>query len=161
MLRRGVTWRAKKTVLHLWASSYEMCDITHVDDECLCLDAGTNDELLEKLPRALDIMQGVLHSSFPGTQLGSHLKQNVCCTWLVAERSTRGEQLRDLLSNVQRQDLVLRNMCVARLVGSSATLCRVTNMSDHWSMVLVVWNVSYKRALLLQTECISRLPRKS
>ena len=57
--------------------------------------------------------------------------------------------------------LVLRNMCVARLVGSSATLCRVTNMSDLWSMVLVVWNVSYKRALLLQTECISRLPRNS
>ena len=40
--------------------------------------------------------------------------------------------------------------CVALLVGSSATLCRVTNTSDHWSMVLVVWNVSYKRALLLQ-----------
>ena len=73
----------------------------------------------------------------------------------------RGKQLKDLLSNVQRQDLVLQNMCVARLVGSSATLCRVTNTSDDWSMVLVVWNVSYKRALLLQTECTSRLPRNS
>ena len=28
-------------------SSYEMCDITYVDDECVCLDADSNDELLE------------------------------------------------------------------------------------------------------------------
>ena len=46
------------------ASSYEMCDITYVDDECLCLDAGTNDELLEKLPKDLDIMKGVFTSHF-------------------------------------------------------------------------------------------------
>ena len=28
-------------------SSCEMCDITYVDDECVCLDADSNDELLE------------------------------------------------------------------------------------------------------------------
>ena len=73
----------------------------------------------------------------------------------------RGRQLKDLLSNVRWQDPVLQNMCVARLVGSSATLCRATNTSDHWSTVLVVWNVSYKRASLLQTESTNRLPRNS
>ena len=45
-------------------SSYEMCDITYVDDECVCLDADSNDELLEKLPRTLDIMQKVFTSHF-------------------------------------------------------------------------------------------------
>ena len=37
----------KKDGTPLVASSYEMCDITNVDDERLCLDAGTNNELLE------------------------------------------------------------------------------------------------------------------
>ena len=54
----------KKDGTPLVASSYEMCDITNVDDECLCLDAGTNDELHEKLPKALDIMQGVFTRHF-------------------------------------------------------------------------------------------------
>ena len=54
----------KKDGNPLVASSYEMCDITYVDDECLCLDAGTNDEFLEKLPKALDIMQGVFTRHF-------------------------------------------------------------------------------------------------
>ena len=54
----------KKDGTPLVASSYEMCDITYVDDECLCLDAGSNDELLEKLPKALDIMQSVFTSHF-------------------------------------------------------------------------------------------------
>ena len=45
-------------------SSYEMCDITYVDDECVCLDADSNDELLEKLPKTLDIMQKVFTSHF-------------------------------------------------------------------------------------------------
>ena len=48
----------------LVASSYEMCDITYVDDECLCLDAGTNEELLEKLPKVLDVMQRVFTRHF-------------------------------------------------------------------------------------------------
>ena len=54
----------KKDGTPLVASSYEMCDITYVDDECLCLDAGTSDELLEKLPKALDIIQSVFTSHF-------------------------------------------------------------------------------------------------
>ena len=41
-----------------------MCDITYVDDECVCLDADSNDKLLEKLPRTLDIMQKVFTSHF-------------------------------------------------------------------------------------------------
>ena len=45
-------------------SSNEMCDITYVDDECVCLGADSNDEPLEKLPRALDIMQKVFTSHF-------------------------------------------------------------------------------------------------
>ena len=45
-------------------SSCEMCDITYVDDECVCLDADSNDELLEKLSRTLDIMQKVFTSHF-------------------------------------------------------------------------------------------------
>ena len=49
---------------HLEESSYEMCDITYVDDECVCLDADSNDELLEKLPKTLDIMQKVFTSHF-------------------------------------------------------------------------------------------------
>ena len=47
---------------HQEASSNEMCDITNVDDECVCLEAESNDELLEKLPRTLDIMQKVFTS---------------------------------------------------------------------------------------------------
>ena len=54
----------KKDGTPLVASSYEMCDITYVDDECLCLDAGTNHELLEKLPKALDVMQCVFTRHF-------------------------------------------------------------------------------------------------
>ena len=54
----------KKDCTPLVASSYEMCDITYVDDECLCLDAGTNDELLEKLPKAFDVMQRVFTRHF-------------------------------------------------------------------------------------------------
>ena len=45
-------------------SSYEMCDITYVDDECVCLDADSNGELLEKLPKTLDIVQKVFTSHF-------------------------------------------------------------------------------------------------
>ena len=45
-------------------SSYEMCDITYVDDECVCLDADPDDELLEKLSRTLDIMHKVVTSHF-------------------------------------------------------------------------------------------------
>ena len=45
-------------------SSYDMCDITYVDDEFVCLDADSNDELLEKLPRTLDIMQKNFTSHF-------------------------------------------------------------------------------------------------
>ena len=54
----------KKDGTPLVASSYEMCDISYVDDECLCLDAGTNDELLEKLTKALDVMQCVFTRHF-------------------------------------------------------------------------------------------------
>ena len=45
-------------------SSDEMCDITYVDDKCVCLDADSNDGLLEKLPKTLDIMQKVFTSQF-------------------------------------------------------------------------------------------------
>ena len=45
-------------------SSYDMCDITNVDDECACLEAESNSELLEKLPRTLDTMQKVFISHF-------------------------------------------------------------------------------------------------
>ena len=147
----------KKDGTPLVASSYEMCDFTYVDDECLCLDAGTNDELLEKLPKACKMSSIVI--SWNST--GSHLKQNACCTWLDVGRNTRGRQLRDLLSYVRWKDPVLQNTCVAHPVGSSATSCRATNTSDHWSTGLVVWNVSYKRALLLQTEFTNRSPRNS
>ena len=44
--------------------AYEMCDITYVDDECVCLDAGLNAELRTKLPKVLDFMQSVLTSPF-------------------------------------------------------------------------------------------------
>ena len=54
----------KKDGTPLVTETYEMCDITYVDDECLCLDAGSNDELLEKLPRVLDIMQSVFTCHF-------------------------------------------------------------------------------------------------
>ena len=148
----------KKTVLHLWPH-HMRC----VTSPMWMMSAWVPERTMSfwRNCRGLLISCKVSSLVISWNSTGSHSKQNVCCTWLVAERSTRGEQLRDLLSNAQRQDLVLRNMCVARLVGSSATLCRVTNMSDHWSMVLVVWNVSHKRVLLLQTECISRLPRNS
>ena len=41
-----------------------MCDITYVDDECVCLEAESNAEPLKKLPRTLDIMQEVFTSHF-------------------------------------------------------------------------------------------------
>ena len=56
-LRHGVTWRAR-------VMAYEMCDTTYVDDDFVCLDADSNDELLEKLQRTLDIMQKVFTSHF-------------------------------------------------------------------------------------------------
>ena len=76
-------------------SSYEMCDITYVDDDCVCLDADSNDELLEKLSRTLDIMHKVFTSHFlelnwkpPKTECVLHL---VGCgtkrAWTTIERS--------------------------------------------------------------------------
>ena len=150
----------KKDGTPLVASSYEMCDITYVDDECLCLDAGTNDELLEKLPRALDIMQGVFTRHF--LEVNWKPLKTECVLHLVG-RGTKHAWKTIERSAEQRAAAgpgAAKHVC-RTLVGSSATFCRVTITSDHWSMVLVVWNVSYKRALLLQTECTSRLPRNS
>ena len=39
-----------------------------------------------------------------------------------------------------------------RATAGSATSCHATNTSDQWSMVSEVWNASFKRAWLLQTE---------
>ena len=79
-------------------SSYEMCDVTYVDDECVCLDADSNDELLEKLPRTLDIMKEVFTGHF--LELGwkpiktESVQHLVGCgtkrAWTTIERS--GEQ---------------------------------------------------------------------
>ena len=160
MLRRGVTWRARKTAPHLWPH-HMRCVISPMWMMNACA------WMLERMMsfwrncRRLSISCKVPSRVISWNSTGSHFKQGVCCTWLDEGRSMRGKQLKDLLSNVRRQDPVLRNMCVARLVGSSATLCRATDTSDHWSMVLVVWNVSYKRALLLQMESTKRSPRNS
>ena len=74
-------------------SSYERCDITYVDDECVCRDADSNDELLEKLPRTLDIMQKVFTSHF-WNSIGNRSKLNVYYTWLAVGQSVPGRQLR-------------------------------------------------------------------
>ena len=55
-----MAWKSDGTQLE--ESSCEMCDITYVDDECVCLDADSNDELLEKLLGTLDIMHKVFTS---------------------------------------------------------------------------------------------------
>ena len=81
----------KKDGTPLVTETYEMCDITYVDDECLCLDAGSNYELLEKLPRVLDIMQSVSRV-ISLSSIGNHSKPNVCCVWLAVELSERGSQ---------------------------------------------------------------------
>ena len=77
----------KKDGTPLVASSYEMCDITYADDECLCLDAGTNDEFLEKLPKDLDIIQGVFPSHFLELNWTPLKTECVCCIWLDVGRS--------------------------------------------------------------------------
>ena len=59
-LRHGVTWRAGGHSTR----GIILRDVTYVDDECFCLEAETNNELLEKLPKALDIMQKVFTSHF-------------------------------------------------------------------------------------------------
>ena len=63
----------KKDGTPLVASSYEMCDITNVDDECLCLDAGTNDELLANC-RRLSTSCKVSLPVISWNSTGSHLK---------------------------------------------------------------------------------------
>ena len=45
-------------------TSNVMCDITYVDDECVCLEAESNAELLKILPRTLDIIPEVFTSHF-------------------------------------------------------------------------------------------------
>ena len=134
MLRRGVTWRARKTVLHLWPHHMRcVTSLMWMMNACAWMPERTMS--FWRNCRGLLISCKVSSLVISWNSTGSHLKQNVCCTWLVVERSMRGEQLRDLLSNVQRQYLVLRNMCVARLVGSSATLRRVTTcrITGRWS----------------------------
>ena len=72
-----------------------------------------------------------------------------------------GRQSRDPLSKVLRRGLELRNTHVTHLVELNATLCHATNTSDQWSMVSVVGNANFKRALQLQTEFFNLLLRNS